>query len=55
MQIFITIFGLLIGVMIIFDGCYGWLGWCPEPASSAEKNWASSMVGAVVGFWLTKA
>jgi hypothetical protein len=55
MQIFITIFGLLIGVMIIFDGCYGWLGWCPEPASSAEKNWASGMVGAVVGFWLTKA
>jgi hypothetical protein len=53
-QIFITIFGLVIGIMIIFDGCYGWLGWCSEPASSVEKNWASGIVGTVVGFWLIR-
>jgi hypothetical protein len=54
MQVFITIVGLGICVMILFDGCYGWLGWCEDPASEGAKNWAAGIVGTVVGFWLTK-
>jgi hypothetical protein len=55
MQVLITIVGLVIFVMIVFDGCYGWLELCEEPAGEDAKNWASGIVGSVVGFWLTKA
>lgn len=55
MQVLITIVGLVICVMIVFDGCYGWLGWCKDPAGEAAKNWASGIVGTVVGFWLIKS
>lgn len=55
MQVLITFVGLAFGVMFLFDGCYAWLGWCQEPASDEAKNWASGIVGTVVGFWLTKA
>lgn len=55
MQVLVTMVVLVIGVMLLFDGCYALLGWCDEPAGEAAKNWASGLVGTVVGFWLTKA
>jgi len=55
MQVLITFFGVAFGVMVVLDGCYGWLGWCQEPATEGAKNWASGIVGTVFGFWLTKA
>jgi len=55
MQVLISAFALFIAVTIIFDGCYGWLGWCQDHASSADKNWAFGLVGTVIGFWLSEA